>query len=85
MNDRVWNFSAGPGALPLPVLEQIRDELLSLPGARASILEISHRSRSFDRILEEAESNLRELLEIRAHTVSCSCRAARRSSSRWRP
>jgi phosphoserine aminotransferase len=64
VNDRVWNFSAGPGALPLPVLEQIRDELLSLPGARASILEISHRSRSFDRILEEAESNLRELLEI---------------------
>jgi phosphoserine aminotransferase len=67
---RVWNFSAGPAALPLPVLEQVRDELLALPGAGASILEISHRSTTFETIVEEAESNLRALLGIpQAHRV----------------
>jgi phosphoserine aminotransferase len=61
---RVWNFSPGPGALPLPVLEQVRDELVELPGAGASVLEISHRSDAFERIIGEAASNLRELLSI---------------------
>ena len=64
MTDRVWNFSAGPATLPLPVLERIRDELLALPGAGASVLEISHRSAAFDRIIEAAEADLRELLAI---------------------
>ena len=64
MNERVWNFSAGPAALPLPVIERARDELLSYPGAGASVLEISHRSPAFDAILEEAETNLRELLGV---------------------
>ena len=64
MVDRVWNFSPGPGALPLPVLERVRDELLEYPGAGASILEISHRSPAFERVIEEAEANLRDLLRI---------------------
>jgi len=64
VNRRVWNFSPGPGALPLPVLEQVRDELVELPGADASVLEISHRSDAFERIIGEAGSNLRELLSI---------------------
>ncbi len=64
VTERVWNFSAGPGALPLPVLEQARDELVSLPGAGASILEISHRSKAFGAIAEEAEDNLRSLLAV---------------------
>ncbi|MGZ4151323.1 MAG: 3-phosphoserine/phosphohydroxythreonine transaminase [Actinomycetota bacterium] len=64
MNDRVWNFSAGPATLPLPVLEQARDELVSLPGVGASVLEISHRSKAFEAIVDETEANLRELLEI---------------------
>jgi phosphoserine aminotransferase len=64
VNARAWNFSPGPGALPLPVLEQVRDELVELPGAGASILEISHRSDAFERVIEEAEANLRELLSI---------------------
>ena len=51
MVDRAWNFSPGPGALPLPVLEHVRDELLEYPGAGASILEISHRSSSFERVI----------------------------------
>ena len=64
MSQRAWNFSPGPGALPVPVLEQVRDELVELPGAGASVLEISHRSEAFERIIAEAESNLRELLSL---------------------
>ena len=58
------NFSAGPAVLPLPVLEQARDEMLSLPGVGMSVLEISHRSPAFDRILEETLADLRQLLGI---------------------
>lgn len=61
---RVYNFSAGPAMLPLWVLQQAREHLLSLPEAGMSILEISHRSRWFEEILEAAEANLRELLGI---------------------
>ncbi|MEO0530497.1 MAG: 3-phosphoserine/phosphohydroxythreonine transaminase [Planctomycetota bacterium] len=64
MTDRVYNYSAGPAVLPLPVLEQIRDEMLSLPGVGASVLEISHRSPAFTEIIEAAEANLRNLLDI---------------------
>src|SRR5688572_11265291 len=62
--ERVYNFSAGPAVLPVPVLEQIQSELLALPGAGASILEISHRSREFLAILEDAKRRLRALLSI---------------------
>jgi len=56
--------------LPLPVLERARDDLVSLPGAGASVLEISHRSAPFEAIVGEAEQNLRELLEIpQSHRV----------------
>ncbi len=64
MPERVWNFSAGPATLPLPVLERAREELLALPGAGASVLEISHRSSAFDAVIHEAETNLRELLAV---------------------
>jgi phosphoserine aminotransferase len=64
MPDRVFNFSPGPAVLPLPVLEQARDEMLSLPGVGMSVLEISHRSPAFDRILEETIASLRELLGV---------------------
>lgn len=63
---RVFNFSPGPAVLPLPVLREIQRDLLALPGAGSSVLEISHRSAAFDAILEEAEANLRELLAIPA-------------------
>lgn len=62
--ERVFNFSPGPAVLPLPVLEQARDELVSLPGVGASVLEISHRSPPFDRILEQTVQGLRDLLAI---------------------
>jgi phosphoserine aminotransferase len=60
---RVHNFSAGPAALPLPVLEQARDELLDWKGGM-SVMEVSHRSPAFIAVAERAESDLRELLGI---------------------
>lgn len=69
-SDRVVNFSAGPGVLPLPVLEQVRDDLPSLPGVGASALEVSHRGAWFEGVIAEAEANLRSLLRIGdAHRV----------------
>ncbi len=62
--DRVFNFSPGPAVLPLPVLEQIQSEMLSLPGCGASILEISHRSKPFLDILDATKDRLRRLLGI---------------------
>ncbi|XZE54789.1 3-phosphoserine/phosphohydroxythreonine transaminase [Planctomycetaceae bacterium SH139] len=63
-DQRIFNFSAGPAVLPLPVLEQARDELLCLPGAGYSLLEMSHRDKLFVEILHTAEADLRHLLEI---------------------
>lgn len=65
--DRVYNFSAGPAVLPVPVLEEAQRDLLSLPGCGASILEISHRSEQFIAILDDAEQRLRDLLAIPAN------------------
>jgi len=64
MQERVYNFSAGPAVLPLPVLKKAQDELLCLPGAGCSILEISHRAKQFDEVITQAEANLRKLLNI---------------------
>jgi phosphoserine aminotransferase len=61
---RLYNFSPGPAVLPVPVLERIRDEMLCLPGAPASILEISHRSSQFIAIQEAAKQRLIRLLHI---------------------
>ncbi len=61
---RVYNFSAGPGMLPLPVLQRAQGELLGLPGLGMSVLEISHRSEPFERILSSAQNNLRALLNL---------------------
>jgi phosphoserine aminotransferase len=62
--DRVFNFSPGPAVLPLPVLKKIQAEMLALPGAGASILEISHRSKAFISILDNTKASLRRLLNI---------------------
>ena len=63
---RIFNFSAGPAVLPVDVLEQAQRDLLSLPGVGMSILEISHRSKPFDDILEGCEADLRTLAGIPA-------------------
>ncbi len=62
--NRCHNFNAGPAVLPVPVLERIRDEMLSLPGVGMSVLEISHRSTTFETILAAAEDRLRRLLNV---------------------
>ena len=61
---RVFNFNAGPGALPLPVLERIREELLDWRGSGMSVMEMSHRSPEFESINAAAEQKLRSLLAI---------------------
>jgi phosphoserine aminotransferase len=58
---RVFNFSAGPAVLPIPVLEEAQRDLVSLPGVGMSVLEISHRSKTFEGILAKAEQDLRAL------------------------
>jgi phosphoserine aminotransferase len=63
---RVFNFAAGPAALPLEVLEQVRDELTDWHGSGMSVMEISHRSKAFLTVAREAEADLRELLSIPA-------------------
>ena len=67
MTERIFNFSAGPAVLPVPVLEEAQRDLLSLPGVGMSVMEISHRSKTFDEIISGAESGLRELLNIPAN------------------
>jgi phosphoserine aminotransferase len=64
MTERIFNFSAGPAVLPVPVLEEAQRELVNLPGVGMSIMEISHRSKTFDEIIGRAESDLRELLGL---------------------
>ncbi|HEX5470810.1 MAG TPA: 3-phosphoserine/phosphohydroxythreonine transaminase [Lacipirellulaceae bacterium] len=64
MTQRVYNFSAGPAVLPEPVLAEAQRDLMALPGVGASILEISHRSATFENIIQQAETNLRQLLSI---------------------
>ena len=66
LTERLLNFGAGPGALPLPVLEEIQRDLVSHPELGCSVLEVSHRSKWFDGVLAATEYNLRTLLEIPA-------------------
>src|SRR5262245_66674454 len=58
---RIFNFSAGPAVLPVPVLEEAQRDLVALPGVGMSILEISHRSKTFEGILAKTEADLRAL------------------------
>lgn len=64
MTERIYNFSAGPAVMPLPVLERARDEILSLGGSGMSVMEMSHRSEQFGTILHAAESGIRKLLGV---------------------
>lgn len=61
---RVHNFSAGPAALPLEVLEEAQSELLDYRGLGMSVLEMSHRSAAYQQIIEEVEETLRDILDI---------------------
>lgn len=61
---RIFNFSSGPAVLPLPVLEEAQRDLVSLPGVGMSVLEISHRSKVFDEILDRTRHDIRELAGV---------------------
>src|SRR5262245_5582292 len=67
VTQRVYNFSAGPAVLPVSVLEEIQRDLIALPGVGMSVLEISHRSSTFEAILAEAEKDIRTLGGIPAN------------------
>ncbi len=61
---RVFNFGAGPAALPLPVLEKAQAELLDYAGNGMALMEMSHRSAGFTEVIETAEANIRSLLNV---------------------
>src|SRR5512139_693404 len=64
MEKRIYNFSAGPAILPEEVLLEAQKDLFALPGVGMSILEISHRSKTYDAIHAEAKEGLKKLLDI---------------------
>ncbi len=66
MENRIFNFNAGPAALPLAVLEEIKNDLISYKGEGLSVMEMSHRSKTFDAIIKEAEALAKEVLQIPA-------------------
>ena len=62
--ERVYNFSAGPSMLPLEVLEKVQRELVCCGDSGMSVMEMSHRSKPFEKIIQGAEATLRELMNI---------------------
>jgi phosphoserine aminotransferase len=64
MENRVYNFNPGPAALPLSVLQEIKEDLTSHKGEGLSVMEMSHRSATFDSIIKEAEALTKEVLAI---------------------
>src|SRR5438128_6295160 len=64
MTERIFNFSAGPAVIPVPVLEGAAANVVARRGDGMSVMEISHRSKTFDEIIQGAEAGLRELLSI---------------------
>ena len=67
MSQRIYNFSSGPAVMPQPVLERAREDMLSLGGIGMSVMEISHRSTEFGRVLEKAEAGMRSLMKLPAN------------------
>ncbi len=64
MKGRIYNLNAGPAALPLPVLQEIQSGLLNFKGSGMSIMEVSHRSKWFDDVIEDAVARVRRLLKL---------------------
>ena len=62
--NRTYNFSAGPAMMPEPVLEEIRDEMMNYRGSGMCVMEMSHRSKVFQQIADEAQADLRKLMNI---------------------
>ncbi|PID40547.1 MAG: 3-phosphoserine/phosphohydroxythreonine aminotransferase [Proteobacteria bacterium] len=62
--DRIYNFNAGPAALPLPVLEEIQESFLNFAGSGMSVTEISHRSKWFDDVINDAVTRTKRILKL---------------------
>ena len=62
--DRIYNFSAGPATMPVEVLEEVSSEVLNYKGSGMGVMEMSHRSKVYQQIIDEAEADLRELMGI---------------------
>ena len=71
---RVFNFSAGPAVLPVPVLEQAQRDLVALPGVGMSVMEISHRSKVFEDLLAGAIAGLEKTGEPAAQRLAAAMR-----------
>ena len=67
--NRIFNFNAGPAALPLPVLEEIQESFLDFAGSGMSIMEVSHRSKWFDEVINDAVERTKRLLGLGASEV----------------
>ena len=63
-DNRIYNFSAGPSMLPVPVLERCAADMLNYQGSGMSVMEMSHRSKVYDGIIKESEATLRRVLSI---------------------
>jgi phosphoserine aminotransferase len=64
MTERIFNFSSGPAVMPLPVLEEVQRDLVALPGVGMSVMEISHRSSTFEAIIGQAEADIRAVAGV---------------------
>ncbi len=64
MTDRIFNFGAGPGVLPESVLAEAQRDMMALPGVGMSVLEISHRGKAFDEMIQGCEADIRKLAGI---------------------
>ena len=80
---RAFNFNAGPGALPLSVLERMQDEMLDYAGTGMSVMELSHRSPEFEAITENAEQTSGAFWRFRTSTPSRFCKAAEACNLPW--
>ena len=78
---RVYNFSAGPSMLPVPVLEKAAAELMEYGETGQSVMEMSHRSAAFEPIIAEAQSLIREVMNIPDNYKVLFCRAGPQASS----
>ena len=78
---RVYNFSAGPAVLPEPVLQEAAAEMLDYRGTGMSVMEMSHRSKAFATIIQDAEGDLRSLMGIPDNYKVLFCRGVPPSSS----
>ncbi len=79
--DKVFNFSAGPAGLPKAVLQKAQSELVDWNDLGTSVMEISHRSKPFIKVAEDAEQDLRDLLNVPDNYKVLFCQAAHVHSS----